>query len=92
MQLGSNVVALGDERVLVPASSKNLIAACRAEGLTVYDPDVSMIGNGGRRGALHVPGAETRPCLASMIPQRRRFVLGAAAGVAAAPRCRPCVA
>jgi N-dimethylarginine dimethylaminohydrolase len=51
MQLGTNVVALGDGRVLVPASSKNLIAACRAEGLTVYDPDVSMIGNGG--GAVH---------------------------------------
>jgi N-dimethylarginine dimethylaminohydrolase len=51
MQLGCNVVALGDERVLVPASSKNLIAACRAEGLTVYAPDVSMIGNGG--GAVH---------------------------------------
>lgn len=51
MQLGSNVVALGDERVLVPASSRNLIAACRAEGLTVFDPDVSMIGNGG--GAVH---------------------------------------
>jgi N-dimethylarginine dimethylaminohydrolase len=51
MQLGSNVVALGDERVLVPASSRNLIAACRAEGLRVYDPDVSMIGNGG--GAVH---------------------------------------
>ena len=51
MQLGTNVVALGDERVLVPASSKNLIAACRAEGLTVYDPDVSMIANGG--GAVH---------------------------------------
>jgi N-dimethylarginine dimethylaminohydrolase len=51
MQLGSNVVALGNDRVLVPASSRNLIAACRAEGLTVYDPDVSMIGNGG--GAVH---------------------------------------
>jgi N-dimethylarginine dimethylaminohydrolase len=51
MQLGCNVVALGDERVLVPASSKNLIAACRAEGLTVYAPEVSMIGNGG--GAVH---------------------------------------
>jgi N-dimethylarginine dimethylaminohydrolase len=51
MQLGTNVVALGGERVLVPASSKNLVAACRAEGLTVYDPDVSMIGNGG--GAVH---------------------------------------
>jgi len=51
MQLGSNVVALGNGRVMVPAASKNLIAACRAEGLTVYDPDVSMIGNGG--GAVH---------------------------------------
>jgi N-dimethylarginine dimethylaminohydrolase len=51
MQLGTNVVALGESRVLVPASSKNLIAACRAEGLTVYDPDVSMIGSGG--GAVH---------------------------------------
>jgi N-dimethylarginine dimethylaminohydrolase len=51
MQLGSNVVALGNGRVMVPASSKNLIAACRAEGLTVFDPEVSMIGNGG--GAVH---------------------------------------
>ncbi len=51
MQLGTNVVALGEERVLVPASSKRLIAACRAAGLTVFDPDVSMIGNGG--GAVH---------------------------------------
>jgi N-dimethylarginine dimethylaminohydrolase len=51
MQLGSNVVALGNGRVMVPAASKNLIAACRAEGLTVYDPDVSMIGNAG--GAVH---------------------------------------
>jgi N-dimethylarginine dimethylaminohydrolase len=51
MQLGSNVVALGKERVLVPASSKNLVAACRAEGLTVFDPDVAMIGKGG--GAVH---------------------------------------
>ena len=51
MQMGSNVVALGRERVPVPASSKNLAAACRAEGLTVYDPDVSMISNGG--GAVH---------------------------------------
>jgi arginine deiminase len=31
--------------------SKNLIAVRRAEGLRVYDPDVSMIGNGG--GAVH---------------------------------------
>jgi N-dimethylarginine dimethylaminohydrolase len=51
MRLGCNVVALGDERVLIPASSKNLIAACRAEGLVAYDPDVSMISNGG--GSVH---------------------------------------
>lgn len=51
MALGTNVVALGGERVLVPSSSKNLAAACRAEGLTVYDPDVSMIAFGG--GAVH---------------------------------------
>jgi N-dimethylarginine dimethylaminohydrolase len=51
MRLGCNVVALGDERVLIPASSRNLLAACRSEGLTVYAPDVSMIGNGG--GAVH---------------------------------------
>ncbi len=51
MRLGSNVVALGGGRVLVPATSRNLVAACRAEGLTVYDPDVSMIAEGG--GAVH---------------------------------------
>jgi N-dimethylarginine dimethylaminohydrolase len=51
MTLGTNVVSLGAERALIPASSKSLIAACRAEGLTVYDPDVSMIAAGG--GAVH---------------------------------------
>jgi N-dimethylarginine dimethylaminohydrolase len=51
MQLGCNVVALGDERVLVPSTSKNLVRACRAEGLRVYDPDVSMVAHGG--GAVH---------------------------------------
>jgi N-dimethylarginine dimethylaminohydrolase len=51
MNLGCNVVALGDEGVLVPASSRRLIDMCRAEGLKVYDPDVSMISAGG--GAVH---------------------------------------
>lgn len=51
MNLGCNVVALGHERVLVPASSRRLIDMCRAEGLKVYDPDVSMISAGG--GAVH---------------------------------------
>ena len=51
MQLGCNLVALGDERVMIPATNRSLIQACRAEGLTVYDPEVSMIGNGG--GSIH---------------------------------------
>lgn len=51
MQLGTNVVSLGNDRVVIPASSKALIAACRTEGLTVYAPEVSMIADGG--GAVH---------------------------------------
>jgi N-dimethylarginine dimethylaminohydrolase len=51
MNLGTNIVSLGDERVLVPSTSKTLIAACRMEGLTVFDPDVSMIASGG--GGIH---------------------------------------
>lgn len=51
MGLGCNVVALGDERVMVPKSQTSLIDACRAEGLTVLDPDVSMIDLAG--GSLH---------------------------------------
>jgi N-dimethylarginine dimethylaminohydrolase len=51
MKLGTNIVALGDERVLIPSTSKNLIDLCRAEGLEVFDPDVSMIALGG--GAVH---------------------------------------
>jgi N-dimethylarginine dimethylaminohydrolase len=51
MSMGTNIVSLGAERVLVPAASKTLISACRAEGLTVFDPDVSMIAAGG--GAIH---------------------------------------
>jgi N-dimethylarginine dimethylaminohydrolase len=51
MTLGTNVVALGDERVMIPSTARSLIAACRAEGLTVFDPDVSMISHSG--GAVH---------------------------------------
>lgn len=51
MRLGTNIVALGNERVLIPSSSRNLIDLCRAEGLEVFDPDVSMISFGG--GAVH---------------------------------------
>jgi N-dimethylarginine dimethylaminohydrolase len=51
MQLGTNIVALGEGRVLIPSTSRNLIELCRAEGLEVFDPDVSMISLGG--GAVH---------------------------------------
>ncbi len=51
MRMGCNLVSLGDERVVIPASNRKLIQACRAEGLKVYDPDVSMIDSGG--GSLH---------------------------------------
>ena len=46
MNMGTNIVALGNERVLIPAAGKKLIAACRAEGLEVFNPDVSMIAAG----------------------------------------------
>ncbi len=51
MNMGCNLVSLGAERVLIPASNRDLIERCRSEGLTVFDPDVSMIANGG--GSIH---------------------------------------
>jgi N-dimethylarginine dimethylaminohydrolase len=42
MNLGCNVVALGKDRVLLPSDSVSLKEKCRALGLTVYDPDLSM--------------------------------------------------
>ncbi|MGO1120472.1 dimethylarginine dimethylaminohydrolase family protein [Rhodovibrionaceae bacterium A322] len=51
IELGCNVVALGDDRVLLPAASTELKEKCKAHGLTVYDPQVDMITGGG--GGLH---------------------------------------
>lgn len=51
MALGCNVVALGNDRVLSTAQSKDLNARLRALGFTVYDPDVSMFTMGG--GGVH---------------------------------------
>ncbi len=51
MNMGTNIVALGDERVLIPAAGTSLIDKCRAEGLEVFDPDVAMIAAGG--GSVH---------------------------------------
>jgi N-dimethylarginine dimethylaminohydrolase len=49
--LGCNVVALGDDRVLLPAASKTLKEALKARGFTIYDPELSMITQGG--GGVH---------------------------------------
>ena len=51
MKLGCNVVALGNDRVLSTAESKDLNAKLRALGFTVYDPDISMFTLGG--GGVH---------------------------------------
>ena len=42
-QLGCNVMSLGKDRVLLPKQNEFLVEACKAEGLTVFDPDVSAI-------------------------------------------------
>ncbi len=51
MLLGCNVIALGDDKVISTAQSKDLNARLRARGFTVYDPDVSMFTLGG--GGVH---------------------------------------
>ena len=51
MKLGCNVVALGGDRVLSTAESKDLNEKLRTLGFTVYDPDVSMFTLGG--GGVH---------------------------------------
>ena len=51
LDLGCNVVALGNDRVLLPEKSQVLKEKVRAHGLEVFDPDVSMITPGG--GGVH---------------------------------------
>lgn len=51
LDLGLNVVALGNDRVLMPAGNDDLAARCRAHGLEVLDPDISMITPAG--GGVH---------------------------------------
>ncbi len=51
MELGCNVVALGNDKVLSTAASKDLNARLRAQGFEVYDPDVTMFTRGG--GGVH---------------------------------------
>ncbi|MCY3983026.1 MAG: arginine deiminase family protein [Roseovarius sp.] len=51
MALGCNVMSLGEDRVLAPANSANLIERLRASGFTVYDPEMGMFNMMG--GGLH---------------------------------------
>lgn len=51
LNLGCNVVALGDDRILLPQHSEVLKGKARALGLEVFDPDMSMITPGG--GGVH---------------------------------------
>jgi N-dimethylarginine dimethylaminohydrolase len=51
LALGCNVVALGDDRVLLPEKSVVLKDKLKAHGFEVFDPDLSMITQGG--GGVH---------------------------------------
>ncbi len=51
LDLGLNVVSLGNDRVLMPAGNDDLAAQCRAHGLEVLGPDLSMITPAG--GGVH---------------------------------------
>lgn len=51
LALGCNVVALGNDRVLLPEKSTVLKDKLRAHGIEIFDPDVSMITPGG--GGVH---------------------------------------
>lgn len=62
MELGCNVMGLGDDKVISTSRSKNLNEKLRARGFTVYDPEVTMFTKGG--GGVH--------CMAQAL--RRDFV------------------
>ena len=46
-QLGTNIVALGNDRVLSTKANKDLNDRMRAHGIEVLDPDLSMFTLGG---------------------------------------------
>jgi N-dimethylarginine dimethylaminohydrolase len=62
MELGCNVMALGDDKVISTSRSKDLNAKLKARGFTIYDPEVTMFTKGG--GGVH--------CMAQAL--RRDFV------------------
>ncbi|MBI1416413.1 MAG: arginine deiminase [Limimaricola sp.] len=49
--MACNLLSLGDDRVLSPHHSAKVNAALRAEGITVYDPDLRLFAHGG--GSAH---------------------------------------
>ena len=51
LELGCNVVSLGNDRVLLPENATTLKQVLKAEGFIIYDPKVDMITQGG--GGLH---------------------------------------
>jgi len=51
LALGCNVVALGNDRVLLPSKSQYLKEQLRARGFEIFDPEVEMITFGG--GGVH---------------------------------------
>ena len=51
LELGVNLVALGNDRVLLPASNTELIVKSQAHGLEVFTVDISMFTSGG--GGVH---------------------------------------
>ena len=51
MELGCNIVSLGNDRVLSTRAAKDLNQRLKARGFEIYDPDVSMFTRGG--GGVH---------------------------------------
>ncbi len=51
MAMSCNLLALGNDRVISPAHSTRLNAALRAEGITVFDPELDEFARGG--GSVH---------------------------------------
>jgi arginine deiminase len=51
MAMSCNLLSLGGGRVISPAHSKRLNAALRAEGITVFDPELDCFARGG--GSIH---------------------------------------
>ena len=65
LKLGCNVVALGNDRVLMPNDNVELREKCRARGLEVIAPRCQPVHSRRWWRALHVPAPAAGPCLSS---------------------------